>query len=922
MAQIASQTDFINYISQLKKILVTRQNQPISQLFKVYYNCQTDYYFQIINKNNQIVDLTGREFKIYGLYTDAKKSQKILFFTNSFSIENNVLHFKINTNVEEYKNYVNDPNGKIANLVMIETTNNQTSVVLYDKGLFYPRTGLQNDTPIDVVYETILTGVTIPLTGSFAAGTDISLVPEVLTYAFGQGLITNNANQLVVGSYNVPDADQVFVVANGTSNHRKNLFTVNRYGQAYLSGVRVLTANDRTNVSQLANDIGYITIADVPVYNAGTGLALNGKTFSLTAHIPSSVEELSDGSNYALKTYVDSSVETASATVTSWVNDQGYLTAHQDLSNYATTGQLNEVSATIPTNYLSAVNGYGQVITNFSSPHEMTISLGDNVAYKTDGYITGYNAGSGISIVDGTINCTVEGGGAEYTAGTGIGITNNVISLTATIPTAVSELSNDVPYLSSIAINIDGSDEGQMDALYLDNNFTTYQGMIGVNATNIWQSMYDNGLFVNYALTSDIPTAVSQLTNDTGFITSSALTGISTDKLQKIVIDSTVQDSGFVMQYDPTADIVYNTIATDNGLLTLNAVSGFENDIEVGKVATFENWVKIQGDLTDVTVGQGLNLIGELPEEFDSNNIQVFSRRIARLNEYTTVQQISYNYSFYETPIPLTLKSTGNTTVTLRADGSPDAVVLSSRINNGEWTSYSVGDSITLTDGDEVSFKGTNDHFSKTTNDKYRFVVQGDGTIEAFGNVKSLIGEESTMNNYCFNKLFYSCAKLTDTSKLVLPDKDLTDSCYHSMFADCTSLISAGQLPAKIISNACYQNMFSGCVNLVKGPSILPAMTTYAYCYADMFRNCSSLTAAPKLPAKSIAGTYCYSGLFRDCTVLSSVEVGLTSWSSDTTTTHKWVYNIAINGTFTKPSDLSETYGDNYIPNGWTVVNK
>ena len=205
MSNISQPDIFINYISEFKKILVTRNNQPISQLIKIYYNCQTDYYFQIVNKNNQIVSLAGREFKIYGTYTDAKKQTHILFFTNSFSIEDNVLHFHINTNTEDYKSYVNDPEGKVAYVTIIETTPNGVAVVLNDKGLFYPRTGLENDTPIDVVYETILTGVTVPLTGSFAAGEDITLYPGADSFAFGTGLITQSENQLVVGSYNVPD---------------------------------------------------------------------------------------------------------------------------------------------------------------------------------------------------------------------------------------------------------------------------------------------------------------------------------------------------------------------------------------------------------------------------------------------------------------------------------------------------------------------------------------------------------------------------------------------------------------------------------------------------------------------------------------------------------------------------------------------
>ena len=865
MSNVVSSTQFINYISEFKKKLVGRNNNPVSVKFKIDNRIIDRYSFQMINSNNQIVDLESSlyNYQFYGSFVDARNQSHTLFYSNQYSITSaNVISFRVNTFTSEYLHNVKTPREIDITIKKKKTQPMYDEiVVLRDSGIAYPCPVQPEQEPTPVIA--------------------------------GNGLSLNGYLMSLTGTV--------------------------------LSG-------DGSTIAINNNTISYIGTP----YTAGEGISIDSNNvISLTATIPTSTSQLENDAHFITPTSINAS---------------GII-----------------LQRSLDSNYL------GLVLDN-------------------PGWITGYTAGSGISIENGVINCTVQGGGgggATYTAGEGIGIdSNNVISLTATIPSTVAQLNDASLYLKQII------GENSINGLFYGSS--TWK--LGID----YDSLHNAG----FAYTSAIPT------------------GISTDKLQKIVIDSTVQDSGYVMQYDPTADVVYNTIATDNGLLTLNAVSGFENDIEIGKAATFENWVKVQGNLTGVAVGHGLNLIGELPEEFDSNNTQVFSRRIARINKDTTVQQISYNYNFYETPVPLTLKSTGNTTVTLRADGSPDAVTLSSRINDGEWTSYSVGDSITLTDGDEVSFKGINDHFSKTSNDKYTFVVEGDGTIEAFGSVKSLIGEDSTMNNYCFNKLFYYCIKLTDASKLVLPDKDLKDacfrnmfyhcesltgapeikaeqipyracsymfhfcsslssvpdlhasiigsqgcqsmfntcssliaapaipatrvynnscenmfiscsnmvtapailpattigdSCYKSMFANCTSLISACQLPAETIQGACYQNMFSGCVNLVKGPSILPAMTTYAYCYADMFRKCSSLTAAPKLPAKSIFGTYCYSGIFRECTVLSSVEVGLISWSSDSTTTHKWLSDTATNGVFKKTYTLPETRGDGKIPQDWTV---
>ena len=98
MANYVQPTKFINYVSEFKKIFVTRNNGQLNQLFKIDSQISDDYYFQIVNSNNQIVDLSGRTFQIYGSIQDSKNVNHILFYTPSGIIEeNNVLHFHINT---------------------------------------------------------------------------------------------------------------------------------------------------------------------------------------------------------------------------------------------------------------------------------------------------------------------------------------------------------------------------------------------------------------------------------------------------------------------------------------------------------------------------------------------------------------------------------------------------------------------------------------------------------------------------------------------------------------------------------------------------------------------------------------------------------------------------------------------------------
>ena len=271
-------------------------------------------------------------------------------------------------------------------------------------------------------------------------------------------------------------------------------------------------------------------------------------------------------------------------------------------------------------------------------------------------------------------------------------------------------------------------------------------------------------------------------------------------------------------------------------------------------------------------------------------------------------------------PLTFTGKSASNA-VALNKNGSPDAISLQYSKNNGTWTDYSWdgdnGQIIELDQNDTVAFSGNNDHFSKAMGTNYNFVMTG--SIEAKGNIQSLM-------NYSD-----SC----------------TSSCYYALFSGCTSLIAAPNLPATGLASHCYDRMFDHCSSLITVMSALPAMDLAPYCYGMMFANCPSLSTTPSLPATGLtSGCYswmfwncsellsvelpattldyaCYSWMFYGCSSLSSIEVNITEWSTSVwDNTHNWVDGVALTGTFTKPADLPLSTGIDYIPEGWTVVDK
>ena len=269
-----------------------------------------------------------------------------------------------------------------------------------------------------------------------------------------------------------------------------------------------------------------------------------------------------------------------------------------------------------------------------------------------------------------------------------------------------------------------------------------------------------------------------------------------------------------------------------------------------------------------------------------------------------------------EANMPLTFKATAPSTVKLNATGSPTTSGLQYRLGtSGGWSPYVIGTEISLDTDKEVQFQNTETTLSLNNNNYVKFVMTG--TIEASGNIQSMLNYSESVNSCCYQNLFNGCTSLTKAPELPVTDLTNATYCYARMFYMCTSLTKAPTLPATTLANYCYNNMFQMCYMLTEAPE-LPATTLAANCYANMFQNCQSLTEAPELPATSL-DKYCYQYMFAGCSSLSNVKVGFTEWN--TNYTNLWLNNVSSTGTFTKLTALPEEFGSGKIPEGWTVVN-
>ncbi len=210
--------------------------------------------------------------------------------------------------------------------------------------------------------------------------------------------------------------------------------------------------------------------------------------------------------------------------------------------------------------------------------------------------------------------------------------------------------------------------------------------------------------------------------------------------------------------------------------------------------------------------------------------------------------------------------NTSGSTVQLTRNGDTRVVQLEISRDKNTWTSYTIGDTITLTNAwDKVYFRNTHNTWAFSRNDTTYYYFVMSGSISASGDITTLLYSESTTTlttNYTFFNLFNHCSALTTAPEL--PATTLVSYCYENMFSHCTWLITAPSLPATTLVNSCYVAMFYNCTALTTAPS-LPATTLAINCYAYMFDGCTSLNTLPQLPATTLSNR-CYEGMFNGCT--------------------------------------------------------
>ena len=364
--------------------------------------------------------------------------------------------------------------------------------------------------------------------------------------------------------------------------------------------------------------------------------ALSGVTDALSAYTPTSGFSTINGSAittgdnlviegtpYSAGTNIDITSHIISVTGitiptsnTAFTNDAGYIT-----SGEAQTQIDDSISGKADTSALTA----------YYTSAETDTAISNAVSGKMDtSAMSAYTPTSGFSTINGSAiteggNITVEE--TPYSAGTGIGISEHVISVTGDYETVVELTQAEYDALTAYSENttyiITDAPAINMSAYTPTSGFSTINGsaITTGEAIVIEETPYSAGTNINIAnhvisVTGiTVPTKVSDLTNDAGYITTADTKDFVTSGDVKTQVEAynyvnsgdvkTQIDNSISGKVDTSALTAYYTSAQTDTAIS-NATSGKADtsavtaDIAAATAAT-TGWVSEQGYLTGYT---------------------------------------------------------------------------------------------------------------------------------------------------------------------------------------------------------------------------------------------------------------------------------------------------------------------------------
>ena len=461
---------------------------------------------------------------------------------------------------------------------------------------------------------------------------------------------TKTENFATINGSAITEGGNIVIEGGGSDYSAGSNINIDENNVISVTGITVPTSN-----TAFTNDAGYVTSGEVETQITDKNYAtenwvqdnVNLAIESETARTESTYAKIGDIPS--LDGYA----------TTGWVESQGYLKEHQDISGKLDTDTFTAYTANTQTELnnkqdASAMTAYYTSAQTDTAIQNATNGLASEEWVESQGYLTGYtetdpvfmaSAASGITSQDITNwNNKLDSSDLEpyYTSAQTDNAINNAVSgkadlsavtaqisevkqeIEAEIPSKVSSLENDLNFVNSGDVKtqvesynyinsvqaqtqIDNSISGKLDT----DAFTTYTANTQTELNNkqdiSGMTEYATTAFTEstYAKIGDIPTKTSDLTNDSGFITDAALSGYATEQYVDNSVSGKVDNSALTQYYTSaqTDTAISNAVS---GKLDTSAITAYSTTEEVENMITAatyglasEEWVNNQGFLKE-----------------------------------------------------------------------------------------------------------------------------------------------------------------------------------------------------------------------------------------------------------------------------------------------------------------------------------
>jgi len=422
-----------------------------------------------------------------------------------------------------------------------------------------------------------------------------------------------------------------------------------------------------------------------------------------------------------------------------------------------------------------------------------------------------------------------------------------------------------------------------------------------------------------------IPTKTSDLTNDSGFITNSALSGYATETWvgqQGYITGITSSDITTALGYTP-----YNS-SNPNGYITSSALSDYVNkttDQTVTGVITFSNGIQTY----EINNPDGDNLLSNL-----NNNTSVGDIN-STINLYGNTTRPKYYYSQYNTPVDLALSSdiptVNNPTITFTQGGTTKGTItLNQSSNQTIALDTGGGGGATI---DDTTPSTTTVYSSKKTQD---LIDTKQNTLTAGDNIQ-INGDTISATNTTYSAMTVSEGTTgtattartmrADRLKSIIQGTKLTglDTNYYTPITATDNILGAlGKLQVGVDdANSMYyykadefvpdsplveswDNLgidFVESVGEIDSASILSSSTNDGWCNGEL----------PEMQSTNLINDYWeWSGMFRSANISSEVEIIAIDGVND----GGFIFYIQPNGNITNPDDNNKVLANVYF-NDW-----